>query len=362
MVQRARLGRGVVALVGVWWCLAACAPAPAPPATAATDEARTSSLATPTSLPERATVRVGFAPVSVLASTFIAQDKGYFAAENLDVQFEPVASGPEGFAAVAAGHLEVTSTSVAAAVLNAWSIGVDARVIAAESAYLAEGPAGAALLVRKQLVDSGQVTRVADLRGRKLAISAFGTVTEWSVDGALRTDGLTVADVELVPVSFPDLLPALANGAIDAALAGEPTPTAAVANGVGEILTTDFALGAQITVLIANGAWLKQKPDVAARYLAAHLRAARDLYGDGWHRDDNIAIVGRWTGLPAATLQRTLPIYYDPNGVISVDSLEAQQAFHMNRGYLRYSVPLDLRAFLDDGPRVAAVARLGPFR
>jgi NitT/TauT family transport system substrate-binding protein len=305
---------------------------------------------------------VGFAPISVLAPAFIAQDKGYFDAENLDVQFEQIASGPEGFAAAATGHLEVTSTSVAAAVLNAWSTGVDIRMIAAESAYLAEGPAGAALVVRKQLADSGQVTRVADLRGRKVAISAFGTVAEWAADGVLRTDGLTVADVELVPVSFPDLLPALANGAVDALLSGEPTPTAAVANGVGEILTTDFALGAQITVLIANGAWLKQKPDVAARYLAAYLRAARDLYGDGWHRDDNVAIIGKWTGLPAATLQRTLPIYCDPNGVINVESLEAQQAFHLTRGYLRYSVPLDLRAFLDDGPRAAAVARLGQFR
>ena len=45
-----------------------------------------------------------------------------------------------------------------------------------------------------------------------------------------------------------------------------------------------------------------------------------------------------------------------------VESLEAQQAFHMNRGYLRYSEPLDLQAFLDDGPRAAAVARLGEYR
>jgi NitT/TauT family transport system substrate-binding protein len=362
MMQRVRLGRGGAALVGVLWCLVACAPAPASPSSAATDEARASSLAIPTPVPERAIVRVGFAPVSILAPTFIAQDKGYFDAEHLDVHFEQIASGPEGFAAAATGHLEVTSTSVAAAVLNAWSSGVDMRMIAAESAYLAEGPAGAALVVRKQLVDSGQVTRVADLRGRKVAISALGAVGEWAADGALRTDGLTVADVELVALSFPDLLPALANGAVDAILAGEPAPTAAVVNGTGEFLSTHFALGAQITVLVANGAWLEQRPDVAARYLAAYLRAARDLYGDGWRRDDNVAILGKWTGLPATTLQRALPIYCDPNGVISVDSLEAQQAFHMNRGYVRYSMPLDLRAFLDDGPRAAAVARLGQFR
>jgi hypothetical protein len=41
---------------------------------------------------------------------------------------------------VAAGHLEVTSSSVAAAVLNAWATGVDTRMFAAEGLSLAEGP------------------------------------------------------------------------------------------------------------------------------------------------------------------------------------------------------------------------------
>jgi NitT/TauT family transport system substrate-binding protein len=304
---------------------------------------------------------VGYAPVYSLAPTFIARERGYFDAENLDVQLEQIASGPEGFAATAAGHLEVTTTSVAAAVLNAWATGVDIRMFAAEQAYLAGGPAGTALVGRKALKDSGQVTRVADLKGRKVAINALGTATEWSADAALRTGGLTVADVELEPMNFPDVVPALANGAVDAALAIEPTATASVANGAGEFLTTDFALGAQITVLIGNGTWLKQRPDVATRYLAAYLRAARDLYGDGWHRDDNVAVIEKWTRLPAATLQRVLPIYCDPNGVIAVDSLEAQQAFYMERGYLRYTAPLDLRSFVEDGPRAAAVARLGQF-
>lgn len=349
----------VFALVVV---VAACEPGapPGAPATAPAGAAARAPL--PAQPPPRATVRVGYAPVYSLAPTFIAQDKGYFDAENLDVQMEVIASGPEGFAATAAGHLEITTTSVAAAVLNAWATSVDIRMFSAEQAYLADGPAGTALVVRKELKDSGQVTRVADLRGRKVAINALGTATEWSADAALRTGGLTVADVELSPMNFPDVIPALGNGAVDAALAIEPTATGSVANGVGEFLTTDFALGAQITVLIANGTWLKQRPDVAARYLVAYLRAARDLYGDGWHRDDNVAIIEKWTRLPAATLQRVLPIYCDPNGVINVDSLAAQQAFYMERGYLRYSAPLDLRGFLDDGPRATAVGRLGEFR
>jgi NitT/TauT family transport system substrate-binding protein len=358
--------RKIAAVIGVSWCMAACSPAMAPtsdsishaPSTPSVTENATISS---TAIPLRAVVRTGYAPVYSLAPTFVAKEKGYFDDENLDVQMELIASGPEGFSATAAGHLNITTTSIAAAVLNAWAAGVDIRMIAAEQAYLAEGPAGTALVVRKELKDSGQVTRVADLRGRRVAINAFGTATEWTADLALRTDGLTVSDVELSLLNFPDVVPALANGAIDAALAIEPTATQSLLGGVGELLTTNFALGAQITVLIANGTWLKANPDVASRYLVAYLRAARDLYGDGWRRDENMAIIAKWTRLPATTIRRVLPIYCDPNGVINVNSLEAQQAFHMERGYLRYSSPLDLRNFVEDGPRAAAVARLGPF-
>jgi NitT/TauT family transport system substrate-binding protein len=299
--------------------------------------------------------------VNSLAPTFIARERGYFEAENLDVQLELINSGPEGFLATAAGHLDVTVTSVAAAVLNAWAGGVDARMFVTESAYLPTGPPGNALVVRKALVDAGQVATPADLRGRRIAITAQGTSLEWSLDQALHSGDMGVHAVDLVLLPFQDILPALANGSIDAAMATEPLASEAIERGYAVSLTTNHSLGAQITVVVANGTWLQRQPDVATRYATAYLKAVRDLYGDGWRRDDVVAIIAQWTGVPAATIKRALPLYADPDGLIDIPSLEAQQRFHAERGYLRYATPLDLRLFLDDGPRAAAVSRLGPF-
>jgi NitT/TauT family transport system substrate-binding protein len=335
--------------------VAACAPVVAPAAPAP-------SAPAPTAAPPRATVRAGYARVYSLAPTFIAKERGYFDAQHLDVQLELINSGPDGFAATVAGHLDVTITSVAAAVLNAWARGVDTRMLLTEAAYLPNGPAGSALVVRKELRDTGQVATPADLRGRKVALAALGTSQEWHLDQALKTGGLRATDVDLVLMPIPDTLPALGNAAVDGALALEPLASEAIERGYAVALSTDFSHGAQATVVIANGTWLKERRDVATRYVVAYLQAVRDLYGDGWRRDDNVAIIAEWTRLPAATIKRVLPLYADPDGVINVASLEAQQAFHAERGYLRYTTPLDLRAFLDDGPRAAAVSLLGPFR
>ncbi len=35
---------------------------------------------------------------------------------------------------------------------------------------------------------------------------------------------------------------------------------------------------------------VRGKPDVAERFMIAYLKAAMDLYGDGWRRNDNVAI------------------------------------------------------------------------
>jgi hypothetical protein len=63
--------------------------------------------------------------------------------------------------------------------------------------------------------------------------------------------------------------------------------------------------------------------------------------------------------VPAATIQRLLLPYWDPEGRVNWDSLLDQQRFYLARGYLNYREPLDLpRVLGEDGPRQAALAAL----
>ena len=51
-----------------------------------------------------------------------------------------------------------------------------------------------------------------------------GAAVEWMLDQVLRRDGLTIKDVQVKIMPFPDMVPALESGAVDAAILTEPFP------------------------------------------------------------------------------------------------------------------------------------------
>ena len=68
--------------------------------------------------------------------------------------------------------------------------------------------------------------------GLKVAMAGRGTGLHITLDRALQKGGLTLDDVEIVDLRFPDMTPALANGAVDAALHVEPGVALGVEQGV----------------------------------------------------------------------------------------------------------------------------------
>jgi len=202
--------------------------------------------------PQRTKVRMGM--ILSIAGTpfFITQDRGYFTAENLDVDFEPVQVTSEAIAQVAAGNLDLAVATVGAAVLNTVSRGIDIRIISGVHGNPPSGHGGDPMLARKDLYDAGLVRDASGLRGRKVAGNSLGVYTEYAINGAMRTGGLTIDDVEFVAIPFPDIPNALANQAVDAAFVPEPAATAAIDRGVGVQIIPEFLRGAQITVLIAG--------------------------------------------------------------------------------------------------------------
>src|SRR5438128_916807 len=86
------------------------------------------------------------------------------------------------------------------------------------SAPGASGNGAGGLIVRKDLVDGGQVRDLADLRGLKVGITAHGQATEYGLGVGLARVGLALTDVETTLMSYPDMTVALGNRNIDAAV------------------------------------------------------------------------------------------------------------------------------------------------
>jgi NitT/TauT family transport system substrate-binding protein len=325
----------------------------APPAGATADA---SAAGAP--LPQRTRVVLGLIPIIPSATIFVPKDKGYFDAEGLDVDWEVVQVTSEAMAQVAAGNLQLAQATVGAALLNAFASGLDIRILAGMHGMPPSGPGGDPVIVGKPLWDSG-VRDASGLRGRKVGVNGTGVFSEYGMNEAMKTAGMTTADVDLQIVAFPDMPAALSNSAIDAAFVPEPFATQAIEQGLAMQIVPEWIRGAQISLLVGGPTILRDRPTAEA-FMRAYIRGLRDLATEGWTSPANAAIIERYTRVPANIVQKILPQYAAPDASINWQSLMDQQQLYLDRGYLRVSSPLDLTTFNEDGPRQAALRALGP--
>jgi NitT/TauT family transport system substrate-binding protein len=289
---------------------------------------------------------------------YIAMERGYLAEENVDLQYEPVQVTSQALTQVGAGNLEVANVTVGAAVLNSIARGINIKLISGNGSYPPSGPGGNYFLLRKDLYDSG-ITDASGLRGRRVGGNSLGVFTEYAIDQAMRTAGMTIDDVEFVQVPFPDIPAAFANKAIDAAIVAEPFGTVAMSQGTAVQIIPGWLAGAQQTVIMA-GPTLLEDPTLAEGFMRAFLRGLRDVTAEGI-TPDIAAIVEKYTRVPAELVQRQSHPYWDPQGRVNWDSRMDQQRFYMSRGEVTYVEPLDLLGVLsEDGPRRRALATLAP--
>jgi NitT/TauT family transport system substrate-binding protein len=203
------------------------------------------------------------------------------------------------------------------------------------------------------------ITRVADLKGKKVAINAPGGAAEYWLSEALKKGGLSMNDVQLTSVGFADVPAALKTGSIAAAILGEPYTTEGKDNGTVSVLADDFINGFTSTYIYMGDSMLKDRPQVARGFIKAYLRACRDLQGDYLKNDPEIArIIEKYTQVPASVAARAAAPQYSTSGMVPVQDIETLQDYFLQRGELDYAQPLDVTTFVDDNLAKAVAAEL----
>src|SRR5262249_48107904 len=129
-------------------------------------------------LPQRASAQNPNAVTAAYVGTvsdigmYLAERKGYFRAEGLDVTLTQIDLTSKMVPMLGTGDLDVGSGTVAVGIYNAVSRGVALKVVADKGSMRA-GYGYEGLLVRKDLVDSGRYKGFADLKGMKMAVASF---------------------------------------------------------------------------------------------------------------------------------------------------------------------------------------------
>jgi ABC-type nitrate/sulfonate/bicarbonate transport system substrate-binding protein len=304
------------------------------------------------------TVKIGYIPSDSFAALYIMADR-YLTPAGIPVQMVRLPGGAEITSQVATGQLQVGGSGMGAAGFNA----VAAKLPIEFIAPLHFGFLEDYFTVRKAAWGT-EIKRIADLKGRPVGLNTRGAAVEWMLDQVLRRDGLTIKDVQVKIMPFPDMVPALESGAIDAGIITEPFPTLAEDKGVGvrPLMKPAGAKAIPITAAFWNAEWARGNADLAHKVMVAYLRAVRDLAADGgrgWTDDRNVELMTKYAATKRELVKKARPHVADPNLDLDASTLDSMQKLNAELGYLKYTEFLTADRLFTFTYRDRAVKELG---
>lgn len=244
------------------------------------------------------------------AGIYIAIEKGYFREAGIRNELIEFASAAKTLPALTAGELDVSAGSPSAGLFNAIAQGGPFRIVA-DKGQARANTGYSVLTVRKDLVDSGQVKSVRDLKGRKVAIFAKGITQDYMLGKMAEEVGLTIQDFDLTYMGAPNQVTALETKAIDAAVTVEPWGARFEERGVAvRFRTPDQVKGLtpmQIAVIIYSGKFIKDRRPVAQRWMDAYLKGAEIYVIRGPQDPEVLAILEKFTKIPTKTIKAAIP-------------------------------------------------------
>jgi NitT/TauT family transport system substrate-binding protein len=314
------------------------------------------------------TVRYGVTPTAD-APTWIPIEKGYFEEQGIQLELINVATASEAVPSLGTGQIDVGNGAPGAALFNAFQRGVGIRLVA-EKGSAAPGRAVQAIVVRKDLYDSGAVRGPADLSGRRLAMPTIsGSASENVIHRYMQTAGLRARDIDLLSMGFPDMAVALAGKAIDAAWMLEPFMTHAVDNGDGVVLLREDEIFPYhtSTSLLYSDVFIREKPELARRFMVAHVKGLR-FFADATSGKDPEKFKEMVDILLKVSPIRDRTIYErmrysgpNPDGNVNIDGLKDDQEYFIMAGVQTERADID--QLVDLGFSRYAVEQLGgPYR
>ncbi|MGE0340752.1 MAG: ABC transporter substrate-binding protein [Xanthobacteraceae bacterium] len=295
---------------------------------------------------QQAPVKITVSVVQSITSSphFVAKEKGYFAELGLDVTIDTsLQNVADQLPLLAAGQYQIMATSWGASVFNAMARGGLIQILATQTTLPATGRNLVALIVSPKNYAEG-LTTAAGFKGKKVGVVGLGGWNEYDVHIAMKVFGGSVADVELVQLGRNDIGPAIANGAVIASWAAEPGVTLLEERNIAVPIKNDAGRGKGAFPLLANSNFAKQNPDACARYLAAFLRAAREMEASAWKDPEIVAIVSKYTKVPAEVLRKT-PSKLVPNIEPDFPLIEDMEEYFRWRKMITYKDKLDFKKF-----------------
>jgi NitT/TauT family transport system substrate-binding protein len=271
--------------------------------------ALTASSAVCTSLQAQEKVKMGLFIASSAMPYFIAKERGYFAAEGLDVEGIPLATHPLIVQGLVKGDLDTASNllSLEGANINALRPNT--------LQYFSINCQNAKYQLEAYVVPAANtsIKTLADLKGKRI-MSAPGPGNLFVAKGVLKAAGVDEKDYTIAEQQMSVHIGGLQSGQFDAAYTLEPIVSMMVAQGIGRKLEggliAKYMLGRpDACAVLAGGVmsvkFMQERPQVAERLARAWAKALNDGNNDPKARE---LLVKHMNTAPAVA--PTVPLSY----------------------------------------------------
>jgi len=261
----------------------------------------------------------------------IAQEEGYFAEQNLEVEFVREASSAVLFPALIEGELDVHVALNAPGFYNSVYRGANIRAVSDRGYLGADSCVTTALMVRTELLESGAFDDPEQVREMVVGSSRTND-TGYYLDAALESLGLSLDDLQFEEVPATSTGDALTSGAVQIIRSTEPQITRLLNVGGNSIWYAANQLypDSQLAFIVFGPSILEGNEEIGQRFMIAYLKAVRQFLEGKTER--NLDIAEAFTELDRDLLEATCWGVHKPDGTVNIESMMAYQEWALNEG------------------------------
>jgi len=270
-------------------------------------------------------VNLAFLPV------YVTQEKGFFKDEGLDVIFVMFNAGTTNLQALAGGDVQIMGSAFVETI-GGRAAGMDVRNFW-----------GICNLMPFQLYSNPNFKSMKDAKGKRFAISRFGSLTDFLTRSTLHHFGVDPKEVTILQIgSTPARYAALSAGAVDASIVWFPVTEIAKSQGYNKLFDLKGIFPEwPYETFAAREPWLAKEKDQVVKFLRAYQRGVKHTLEN---KDDALKAIRKYVRMDPAYAPTGYDEYRDSfptNGKIAEKAVPVVIEQEFEAGRLKRKISTD---------------------
>jgi NitT/TauT family transport system substrate-binding protein len=192
------------------------------------------------------------------------------------------------------------------------------------------------------LLVKSNVQRIADLRGKTIGISTYGSQLYLTSVTLFRKAGLEPGkDVNLLPAGDNTArIAGMDGGKLNAAFVSSPADIFGMKRGYKVLLWSRDHVPLTQNAIVVTDKKLKQSPDQVKRTIKGSIEALKFIRE---HQEESVGIAAKWLKLDVATTRAAFENYlpcYSADGGLSDQALQDLIQYELDRSTVKKEIPL----------------------